>query len=707
MSDAEDAPRFDNAKEETAYWRMKAQDLQDMLKEAEASLKDFAESSKELEQEMERELAQSAKDLEETKTRSEKLFSEREEWKSKYQVSLHQHNKALAENQMELDQLKKSHTIYRDKLRDLELDNDELENTERMVRSSLNDAEQRYHQQMEKTTLLEQELIDKSGLEEENQRLRDEVRELNEEIAALREREIASAYEASSHVSDQAPKAMPSRARDTGELKLEDLVTSKVPTDSRPESSSSMSRQSEGEVNMRKSISPSKQHPARPPSTVPRTPLAPRKSLIAHHSRRNSREFGKTITNGHPSAQPDRIADSSASTTRSRQVTNSRSNRARTGNLASLNKLRAIQDQMAALQNRMQRANSLGPTASSTMIPSTPFDPDKSALPRPSSRLGASVSGRASSAHAVDNAGGSTSTMARGPRPSFDGKSSIPIASSALNRSVRRPTSRLSMGPSSVRPSEKYSPQDNGTPAPSSYAAGTPARSMTPTMYTSRARAHPKVSINPSELTRGPSSGAATSSSLDFLNKEPEPTRSSSRTGFTPRRDSLVKGRRVSQHHARTGSASVDGADAFEASLRSVNRPRGSTMVGASGGGGGESGIVLPSGGHSKGTSYAGSSRFTPSTAHARAQEGSNGGPSSSSSSSSTLSSVTAFRDSRLNKSRPSSALGSRSHRPLSGLLSGNGPPPPSWKQRNDPLVAGAEGGMRRSRSSSVGSNDG
>lgn len=167
---------FDNAKEETAYWRTKAQDLQDMLKEAEASLKDFAESSKELEQEMERELAQSAKDLEETKTRSEKLFSEREEWKSKYQVSLHQHNKALAENQMELDQLKKSHTIYRDKLRDLELDNDELENTERMVRSSLNDAEQRYNQQMEKTTLLEQELIDKSGLEEVNQRLRDEVR---------------------------------------------------------------------------------------------------------------------------------------------------------------------------------------------------------------------------------------------------------------------------------------------------------------------------------------------------------------------------------------------------------------------------------------------------------------------------------------------------------------------------------------------------
>lgn len=46
----------------------------------------------------------------------------------------------------------------------------------RMVRSSLHDIEQRYNQQMEKTTLMEGELITKTQLEEENQRLRDEIR---------------------------------------------------------------------------------------------------------------------------------------------------------------------------------------------------------------------------------------------------------------------------------------------------------------------------------------------------------------------------------------------------------------------------------------------------------------------------------------------------------------------------------------------------
>lgn len=45
-----------------------------------------------------------------------------------------------------------------------------------MVRSSLNDVEQRYNQQMERATLMEEELIAKNQLEEENQRLRDEIR---------------------------------------------------------------------------------------------------------------------------------------------------------------------------------------------------------------------------------------------------------------------------------------------------------------------------------------------------------------------------------------------------------------------------------------------------------------------------------------------------------------------------------------------------
>ena len=94
---------------------------------------------------------------------------------TKYQRALSDHNKTLAELNRELTTLRDSHNIYKNKLRDMELDNDELENAERMVASSLNDMETRYNKTIERTALLEEELVEKSRLEEENQRLKDEL----------------------------------------------------------------------------------------------------------------------------------------------------------------------------------------------------------------------------------------------------------------------------------------------------------------------------------------------------------------------------------------------------------------------------------------------------------------------------------------------------------------------------------------------------
>ena len=52
----------------------------------------------------------------------------------------------------------------------------QLELWNRMVASSLADMQSRYDRAVEKTALLEDELVEKSKLEEENQRLKDEVR---------------------------------------------------------------------------------------------------------------------------------------------------------------------------------------------------------------------------------------------------------------------------------------------------------------------------------------------------------------------------------------------------------------------------------------------------------------------------------------------------------------------------------------------------
>jgi len=54
--------------------------------------------------------------------------------------------------------------------------NDDLERNERAVASSLSDIEAKYGRALEEKILLEHELLDKAHLEEECQRLKDELR---------------------------------------------------------------------------------------------------------------------------------------------------------------------------------------------------------------------------------------------------------------------------------------------------------------------------------------------------------------------------------------------------------------------------------------------------------------------------------------------------------------------------------------------------
>lgn len=54
--------------------------------------------------------------------------------------------------------------------------NDDLERNERAVSSSLADMETKYSRALEEKILLEHELLEKANLEEETQRLKDELR---------------------------------------------------------------------------------------------------------------------------------------------------------------------------------------------------------------------------------------------------------------------------------------------------------------------------------------------------------------------------------------------------------------------------------------------------------------------------------------------------------------------------------------------------
>lgn len=86
------------------------------------------------------------------------------------------HNTTTASLQRELDQLRQAHHTLKVQMRELEMGNDDLERNERAISSSLADVEARYSKTLEEKILLEHELLDKANVEEECQRLKDEVR---------------------------------------------------------------------------------------------------------------------------------------------------------------------------------------------------------------------------------------------------------------------------------------------------------------------------------------------------------------------------------------------------------------------------------------------------------------------------------------------------------------------------------------------------
>ena len=164
-----------------------------MLTETKNELDDFHQSSKELEEELERELQRTERAQQELRVKVERAENERDSWKvrriydllsvaptfriqSKFMSLQTNHNTTTASLQRELDSLRQENQKTKVQLRELEMGNDDLERNERAVASSLSDVEAKYARALEEKILLEHELLDKAHLEEECQRLKDELR---------------------------------------------------------------------------------------------------------------------------------------------------------------------------------------------------------------------------------------------------------------------------------------------------------------------------------------------------------------------------------------------------------------------------------------------------------------------------------------------------------------------------------------------------
>ncbi|KAG2172366.1 hypothetical protein INT43_004908 [Umbelopsis isabellina] len=176
---------FNNMQDELDYWRNHAENLENTLSETRAALDEFQVSSRELEEELEKELQSTEKVCGDLKSRCEQLKRESEDWKilmhscdycqSKFTESKHEHNNVMTQMQREIDVLRATEQTFRKKTLELELDNDDLERTERAAQSSLADIEMKYNKAIERNAILEQEITTKDQLAEQVQRLKDDL----------------------------------------------------------------------------------------------------------------------------------------------------------------------------------------------------------------------------------------------------------------------------------------------------------------------------------------------------------------------------------------------------------------------------------------------------------------------------------------------------------------------------------------------------
>ncbi|KAF9270336.1 hypothetical protein L218DRAFT_1071784 [Marasmius fiardii PR-910] len=237
-------------------WRAKYEEVAEMLAETRAELDEFHTASKELETELENELQRTEKAQQDLKVKAAKAETEKEEWKSKFMALQTTHNSTTTSLQRELDKLRQEHQKLKVQFRELEMGNDDLERTERAVSSSLADIEAKYSRALEEKILLEHELLDKASVEEQCQRLKDELRDANAEISILKDL-LASRPGNSSETSLNA-KSLPHLSSLPSD---DDLLNTQAPSDlqqSEPESSESPIESSlteEQELTPRKSTS--------------------------------------------------------------------------------------------------------------------------------------------------------------------------------------------------------------------------------------------------------------------------------------------------------------------------------------------------------------------------------------------------------------------------------------------------------------------
>ncbi|XP_045571825.1 nuclear distribution protein nudE homolog 1 [Salmo salar] len=181
--------KFVSLEEEVDYWKEQAAKHQQRAEEVQEELQEFQQMSRDYEVELETELKQCETQNRELVTQNNRLHMELENYKEKYE---RQHSEVYHQISTLEEDLAET-TAIRDQLhkyiRELEQANDDLERSKRATIMSLEDFEQRMNHVIERNAFLESELDEKENLLESVQRLKDEARDLRQELAVQQKQE--------------------------------------------------------------------------------------------------------------------------------------------------------------------------------------------------------------------------------------------------------------------------------------------------------------------------------------------------------------------------------------------------------------------------------------------------------------------------------------------------------------------------------------
>ncbi|KAM9012519.1 nuclear distribution protein nudE homolog 1 [Guaruba guarouba] len=188
MEDSE-GQNFSSVEEETRYWKELAMKYKQCAENTQEELREFQEGSREYEAELEAQLQQTESRNRDLLSENNRLRMELESVKEKIEIQHSEGYRQISALQDDLAQTKAIKDQLQKYIRELEQANDDLERAKRATIMSLEDFEQRLNQAIERNAFLESELDEKENLLESVQRLKDEARDLRQELAVQQKQE--------------------------------------------------------------------------------------------------------------------------------------------------------------------------------------------------------------------------------------------------------------------------------------------------------------------------------------------------------------------------------------------------------------------------------------------------------------------------------------------------------------------------------------